>query len=115
MSWAPEDLDVLIDMLDDSMRRWFAAQSLLNVLWLGVLSDDQRSRVGDMLGTQTDTHLLAAALRDVIATGKPIRSTHLSNVPPRKSWVYRGYLFETAEAARAYEDFVAWRKEARGW
>lgn len=121
-----EDFEVLVDMLDDPLRRWFAADDLYRYLrgkWsvkgLPEVPEHLLTRVVNMLSgglspeecSHVDAlHLLAKARSDPSVVSR-------RNSPPapvwevRQVWAYGSYVFYSEDAAQAYHDFVESLKE----
>lgn len=115
MSWSSDDIDVLIDMLDDSERAWYAAKALEEVLsgTKGVRLT-QLERMEEMLGLPTvgskerrTFSASSALMRRVTDQWKRERLPRTEEVTA--VWVVHGEAFKTRSAAEAYADFVRWR------
>lgn len=108
--WSEDELGVLVDMLDDPLRRWLAAGELYILF---VNSDLPRlilSRLSDFAKDQNVTvsqFLLRAQFK-----GTPeIRSASiraLNTESPRPVWLFRGRIYTSYEAVEAFADFKDW-------
>lgn len=122
--WSEEDIDVLIDMLDDPRRCWFAAWELRRVLISkGEVTPIQTERIAELVGVPRldDGYFRSAVedeLMDVWSESVPFNFDHAvcgyratDKVEPL--WQAGTYLFASEEEAEAYLDLRAWKKRVK--
>jgi hypothetical protein len=125
VSWTRDDIEVLIDMLDDDSRRWFAAWELA---WLlrtgGGITPHHAGRLAEIVDAPTLGGGVAIRMKDVEdrltliwSEECPVElddAVELETVSePRQLWQVGRYLFVSREEAQAYLDLRAWKKRAK--
>ena len=115
MSWSSDDIDVLIDMLDDPLRREFAAYELSEHGSVVGMTHEQVCRAAEVAGLHKEKPVRAAWVRPSLGglAGKfqCARERELWADEIQQVFFYAGQAFKTYEEAEAYKDFQAWRKE----
>lgn len=122
--WTDDDVDVLIDMLDDPLRRWFAAWELYRVLGKRgpKLKALRRERIAEEVGIERHSTIsqITEQLLSIWGDEVPLRldegtlTSTGSPVEPRPFWQVGPYLFDSLEASEIYADLKSWRSCVRG-
>lgn len=122
VNWSEQDIDVLIDMLDDPLRRWFAALELFTTLHCSRdrLMGEQFCRIAEIVASDAtlDDHAVAEVLWALHLNERPPAIDTASSArvgiatQPRVRWQGECYLFESLKAAQAYLDYDDWRKRS---
>lgn len=122
--FSPEEVEVLIDMLEEPHRRWYVAGWLLGLLQKGKLTEEQQDRAVAVLGVkpvyrEVLSHLLNSwgsryPTQDprtvkVSTSGEPIAPAD----EPEPLWACQGYLFDSFEAAEGFKTFSEWMSRKR--
>ena len=121
--WTDDDVDVLIDMLDDPLRRWFAAWELYRVLGKRgpKLKALRRERIAEEVGIERHSTISQITEQLLIIWGYeapiPLDEGMLSvaggdPAEPRPLWQVGTYLFDSLKAAEIYAELRAWRSQA---
>ena len=115
--WTSDDVEVLIDMLEDPKRCWFAAETLRSLEWnTGLVSEEQKRRLVAMLEVAPNSEFipehtkLENKLSSVSELNRPYRvgASALCADGPKKMWVCLGYLFVDEGSAQAFWDHHQW-------
>lgn len=129
-AWSPEEVEVLIDMLDDLKQGWLAAAELYYVVLDLNTPGEQVMRIMDITGTQLVEKMAQGT--SVIVQAGPSR-VHLSYALEWLAWEHFNpglgwdryvqsvglgkhriaeYQAERiSEEPEKYEDFVAWKRQ----
>jgi hypothetical protein len=122
VNWTSQNVDVLIDMLDDPVRRWFAAWALGTLLKeAGPITAEQAGRLAESIDApqlSNEVYVMGdveRTLRDVYTAEKPAQIDRYFDArdlelpqEPQQCWLVGHCIFETREAAQAYLDMRAW-------
>jgi hypothetical protein len=139
VGWSAEDIDMLIDMLDDPLRKWFAAWELrMVIIGGGEFTLTQTERIAELVGVPrldgevvVDGEVLEeqpAVAYSRIDIRDGLMEVWSDNVPfdfeeviggyqatdtVEPFWQAGTYLFEREDEAQAYADLRAWKKRVK--